>query len=102
MNEPKVKYKFDKLAAELRKFTAPGSERGKDGKYVDVDKTPTLFKDTDTGVLILSAEDGGYFADYYGEFRGGYPWIDPRLIEWAEKKGLMWEWRDPGSVGLWE
>lgn len=40
--------------------------------------------------------------DYYGEFRGGYPWIAPELVEWAEKKGLYWEWENPGCIVLVE
>lgn len=63
---------------------------------------PTLFVDRETGLLCLSAEDGGYFADYYGEYRGGYPWVDVRLEEWAAARGLVWEWRDPGTVRLVE
>ena len=52
------------------------------------------------GMLQVSAEDGGYFADYYGEFRDGYPWIDPALEKWAENKACYWDWESPGSIVL--
>ena len=51
------------------------------------------------GVMIcVSAEEGDGVADYYGEFRGGYPWIEPRLEAWAEKHGAYWEWCNPGRI----
>lgn len=53
------------------------------------------------GVLRVSAEYGGA-ADYYGEYRGGYPYIAPELEEWAESKGGFWEWQDPGSIGFYK
>lgn len=36
--------------------------------------------------------------DYYGEFRGGYPWIAPELEEWARKQGGYWEWENPEAI----
>jgi hypothetical protein len=42
----------------------------------------------------------GLVIDYYGEFRGGYPWIHQWLIKYAEKLGGYWEWESPGSVTL--
>jgi hypothetical protein len=60
------------------------------------DVLPTIFERD--GTLFVSAEDGGYFADYYGEYRGGYPWIDPRLESAATKAGFYWEWENPGCI----
>jgi len=57
----------------------------------------------DDGVLRLSAEheySQQCIADYWGEFRGGFPWISPKLVEWAESKGLYWEWQNPGCISL--
>ena len=51
--------------------------------------------------VYVSAENGDDAADYYGEFRGGYPWINPKLVRLAEKNGLMWEWQNPGCIGLY-
>jgi hypothetical protein len=51
--------------------------------------------------LYLSAEDGQYFADYYGEMDdSGYPYIDPRLEAIADKFDAYWEWVNPGVVTL--
>ena len=37
-------------------------------------------------------------ADYYGEFRGGGPWVDPRLEKAVEALGYFVEWYDPGTM----
>ena len=37
-------------------------------------------------------------ADYYGEFRGGYPWIHPDLEEAVKKYGYSIEWQSPGEI----
>ncbi len=63
------------------------------------DVVPTTFVD-ERGALCVSTEDGKDFADYYGEFRGGYPYIKPALVEWAKKLGMYWEWQHPGSIVL--
>ena len=60
--------------------------------------SPTVFERD--GMLHVSAEDGHRFVDYYGEFRGGYPYIDPRLEEVAKTHGCYWEWCNPGSICL--
>lgn len=38
--------------------------------------------------------------DYYGEFRGDYPWIDPKLRAYAEELGGYWEWENPACIVL--
>lgn len=59
---------------------------------------PTIYvKD---GLIYVSAEDGNYFADYYGEFNNGYPYIDPRLEKIADKYGMIWEWQNAGEIIL--
>jgi len=68
---------------------------------------PTVFiGENDHGKkrIMLSAEeaDSYYFADYYGEFRGGYPWVNPALEQWAKDRGLYWEWQNPAVLGLYE
>ena len=52
--------------------------------------------------LIISAEEGDDAADYYGEFRGGYPWINPKIEKWAKKHDLYIEWQNPGCLSVWE
>ena len=55
--------------------------------------------------IRVSAEDvtleGQPVADYYGEFRGGYPWIDPKLEAYAEQNGLTLDWENPGCVEVY-
>ena len=58
--------------------------------------------------VMVSAEDIGrddegndvQAADYYGEFRDGLPWINPKLEEYADKLGCYWEWDSPGAIVL--
>lgn len=57
---------------------------------------------SDYGFVQVSAEHGDDAADYYGEFRGGYPWINPKLEKLAKEVGGYWEWVDPGSIALYE
>jgi hypothetical protein len=61
-------------------------------------KSPEVFMAD--GLIKVSAEDGSYFADYYGEFRDGYPHIDPRLEKIADMYDTYWEWEDAGSIIL--
>jgi len=69
------------------------------GKCVEATISPSIFID-DRGLLHISGEDGYMFVDYYGEFRGGYPWIDPRLEEIAKAHHCYFEWDNPGSICL--
>jgi len=57
---------------------------------------------TDDGHLMISAEEGDGLIDFYGEFRGGYPYIHPKLEKWATEHGGFFEWDNPGSVTLYE
>jgi hypothetical protein len=67
-----------------------------DKKLVDVLEPPYSFiKD---GNLYISGENGDDACDYYGEFRGGYPYINPALLEFAEKNGGMFEWENPACI----
>ena len=55
------------------------------------------------GILLGDAADGGEIdglpaADYYGEFRRGYPWVNPKLEQFLDKLGYMIEWYDPGTL----
>lgn len=60
------------------------------------------FNHPEHGALIcISAEHGDDAADYYGEFRGGYPWINPKLEQVAAATGCYWEWLNPGAIALY-
>lgn len=57
------------------------------------------------GTLYISAETSYSalcVADYYGEYRGGYPWINPDIERTAEKLGLIIEWVNPGCLSVHE
>jgi hypothetical protein len=54
------------------------------------------------GVVHVSGEHGDGAIDYYGEFRGGYPWINPQIEEVAKKCGYHIEWFDPGSIAFYK
>lgn len=53
-------------------------------------------------VLHISAEGANscYWADYYGEYRGGHPWINPALEAFAKENGGYWEWVNPGCIAF--
>jgi len=92
------------LVKALSKVTSEGEKHNPEtGKYEPATVMPTLYLDRDhANQVTLSAEDGHGFADYYGEFRGGYPYIDPRIEEAAEKLGLYWEWENAGCLNAYE
>lgn len=74
----------------------------KEGLKVDpFPETITFWRD---GRLYLSAEcnySQSVVADYYGEFRDGYAWINEKIEKRAEELGLCLEWENPGCVGVY-
>ena len=65
-------------------------------ELVDVYEPPYSFiKD---GNLYISGENGDNACDYYGEFRGGYPYINPALLEFAKKNKGIFEWENPACI----
>lgn len=74
--------------------------------YAEMDVSPPTFIGKDSQgdpVLCVSSEYSVscFWLDYYGEYRGGYAWINPILEEWAKSQSMFWEWEDPGSIGLY-
>ena len=61
--------------------------------------SPTVYE-CDNHILI-SAEDGKDIADYYGECRGGYPYICEELEALADKLGVIIEWQDAGTLSIY-
>ncbi len=80
--------------------TLPRGDRLSDDLEVLVQDVEPTARVNEDGHLEISAEDGKDLADYYGEFRGGYPWIHPRLETWAKRLGFHWEWQHPGAIVL--
>jgi hypothetical protein len=65
-------------------------------------KTPWFVRDSDQILRISTERSNSYkFADYYGEGRGGYPWIHSSLEEWAEANHGFWEWENPSNIAFY-
>lgn len=85
---------LEQLAEQLRAVKREGV--GAQFPYDLVEVSPTVF--VRDGQVYVSAGDGPNFADYYGEHRGGYPWIAPELEQFAQQHGGFWEWQNPGAI----
>ena len=93
--------KQNRIVEQLKAIQKPGiSYDTINKKYVDIMVSPTVILRDDK--IIVSAEDGRDFADYYGEFRGGYPFVDPVLEKFAATNNMFWEWENPGCIYLCE
>lgn len=86
--------KNEKLIATLPLL--PGLKYVQGQGYIDVQVKPYAFERE--GRIYISAENGDCAADYYGEYRGGYPWINEALEAWAKKRGGFWDWENPGTI----
>lgn len=71
-------------------------------KRIKIDGSNIPHFECDRGLIHVSAETEVDVADYYGEYRGGYPWVNPKLEKFAEKHDCHWEWDNPGSIVLIE
>ena len=84
-----------KLLNELRSIKSKSCEivrvNGKP-EIVDTEVSPTVFERD--GRVIVSAEDGNNFADYYSDH------IDARLESIAEKYDGYFEWENPGAISF--
>lgn len=69
-------------------------------EYVDGFVAPRGF--IRDGMLFVSGEEGDDACDYYGEYRGGFAWINPVLENFAEKNNCYWEWENAGCIVLCE
>lgn len=70
---------------------------GEFGTWVERNVKIEARHDHDEACLIIDGCNSHY-ADYYGEFRGGYPWVHPALEKWAEERNLTVDWYDPGTL----
>ena len=54
--------------------------------------------------FMVSGEDENSWewVDYYGEYRGNYPWVSERLEKVLIKYDLHYEWMNPGTIGVYE
>tara|TARA_Y100001973_G_C4946876_1_gene208327 strand:- start:144 stop:425 length:282 start_codon:yes stop_codon:yes gene_type:complete len=74
----------------------------KDGEIIEVFIKPHAFIQDEDDTLMISAENGDGLVDYYGEFRGGDPYIHEDLEKWAKENDGMWEWINPSSIGFYK
>jgi len=89
------------LEAECKEIKFPSLKWDKERKtYDDVEVSCDCF--VKNGVLMVTSDDGLGAIDYYGEFRGGYSYIDPKLEAFAKANGCFWEWNNPSSISLHE
>ena len=107
-NSNLLESKIAKLEAKVKQVIKEESDpyNGKIEKILtDIQqlKSPITNKPPKTfvrdGFIYLSAEDGNYFADYYGEYKEDV-YIDPRLEKIADKYGMYWDWESPGTIIL--
>lgn len=90
-----------KIVAELKALKKPWMKWDAEKReYLDIEVSPTVIERD--GKIFISAEDGLVWADYYGEYAGGYAVIDKRLEAFAKERGFYWEWENPGAIYLCE
>lgn len=75
---------------KLTNFKFVGSD------FVEVSTPPYSF--IRDGKLFISGEEGDNACDYYGEYRGGYCYINPALEEYAAKNGGYFDWENPACI----
>ena len=63
-----------------------------------------VFEREDLPYFGISAEDeeSYRFLDYWGEYRGGFPWISEEVEAVLSKYRLFAEWENPGAVGVYD
>lgn len=83
-----------RFADEVRALGKPGL--GPRPSYEEITVHPEVW--IRDGMVFVSAEDGRDWADYYGDYRGGYSYINPQLEALAKKHSGYWEWQNPGCI----
>tara|TARA_R100001126_G_C4707929_1_gene93358 strand:+ start:131 stop:469 length:339 start_codon:yes stop_codon:yes gene_type:complete len=95
-----------KIAEELKEFKIENADYDMESEsLIDIavgDAVIENYEHDDVSYIGISAEYNhtATSIDYYGEFRGGYSYINPSLEKWAEKKGLYWEWMNAAVIVL--
>lgn len=54
-----------------------------------------------SAIISVSGDHDDNMIDYYGDYRGGYSWINPILEKVAKDCNCYWEWDNPSSISLW-
>lgn len=73
-------------------------------ELVEVKKSvaDSVFTDRETGNPALTSERGCGLIDYYGEYRGGYPYVSEKLEKLVKKHGCYYEWIHPGAICFYQ
>jgi hypothetical protein len=63
-----------------------------------------VFERADIKYFGISAEDSESYKwlDYYGEFRGGFTWVNEQLEEVLHKHGLFAEWENAACMIVYD
>jgi hypothetical protein len=70
-----------------------------DGRYVVTSECSAIYpKDEQDEVVSISLP----VVDYYGEYRGGYAWIHPKIIRKAQEMRLHIEWENAACINIYE
>ena len=69
-----------------------------DGAALISGETTAYLPETKGDALL--EKSGFQVVDYYGEYRGGDPWIHPAIETEAKRRGLFLEWENAGCVSV--
>lgn len=63
-----------------------------------------VYETSDTSHFGISAEDENSYLwlDYYGEFRGGYPFVHEDVEQILNENNLFAEWENPGCMTVYD
>lgn len=63
-----------------------------------------VFERSDIEYFGISAEDEESYkwVDYYGEYRGGYPYVAEEIANTLRKYDLFAEWENPGALIVYD
>lgn len=89
---------LEAFADKIRALGKPGIGRGPNFDEITVHPEVWIRND----MVFVSGEDGRDWADYYGEYRKGYAYINPQLEALAKANGGYWEWENPGCIAFCE
>jgi len=91
--------KLNKIQKAIETFELVERIRDRDGDR-DLVTSPKAIE-SEWGFLVSVETSNGYLlADYYGEFRGGFPWVNPKFEEAVVAAGGFIEWQDAGTLHI--
>lgn len=83
----------EKALAFLKSFTVNDGEKDRHVPVIE----------RGDGIIVSAEDEQSYlFADYYGEYHGGLPYVNPDLEAGLAKLGMFLEWENPGALRVCE